>query len=167
MNKTVWRILLAAGLLAGGLWACTATAADAERGALEAAIHRWLAAVNAQDVTTLTSTMTGDVELLEDGATVQGREAAIRSLRQGATHGQLIATSAEISMAGDVAWHIVGLAQRQANGDVQAHGQALEIWKRVDGEWKLHRRLATGATPAGISLTRPPAKEPVLDRPAS
>jgi hypothetical protein len=50
---------------------------------------------------------------------------------------------------------------------VHAQGQALEIWKRVDGEWKLHRRMVTGAGTPEDLLTRPRSDEPVLDRPTN
>ena len=142
-----------------------ALAADPERVALEAAIHRWTTAVNAQDVDALNATMTEDVELLDETVTVTGRDAAIRALREVATRGQLVATSREITIANDVAWHVVGLTQTQKNGDVHARGQALEIWKRVKGKWKLHRQMAAGLITPADSLTRPSPSEPVLDRP--
>ena len=55
-------------LLISGLLACTMSlaATDPDRVALEAAIHQWMTAVNAQDVATLTRTMTEDVELLDN-----------------------------------------------------------------------------------------------------
>jgi len=166
MNKALCGVASLAGLLICGLLACTrAPAADPERVALEAAIHRWVAAVNAQDLAALTATMTEDVELLDDGATVSSREAAIRALGELVARGKLVATTVEITISSDVAWHVVGLAQTQKNGDVQARGQALEIWKRVNGEWRLHRRMAAGASTTGDLLMRPSKDEPVLDRP--
>jgi ketosteroid isomerase-like protein len=166
MNKAPWRVRTSAGLLITGLLACTAPAANPERVALEAAIHRWTTAVNAQDVNTLATTMTEDVELLDTNtATATGRDAAIQMLREVVTRGQLIATSHELTIAHDVAWRVVGLTQTQKNGDVHARGQALEIWKRVKGEWQLHRQMAAGFIAPEVSLTRPSTKEPVLDRP--
>jgi len=166
MNKTLWRVTLLAGLLVSGFLACTkAPAADSERVALNAAIDRWIAAVNAQDAAALTATMTEDVELFEAGGAARGREAAIRALREDASSGQLSAVIFEITIAHDVAWYAAGLTQTQKNGVVQGHGQTLEIWKRVQGEWKLHRRMVTGVVAPGISLTRPSTKEPVLDQP--
>ena len=166
MKKTLWRTTLLAGLLVSGLLACTqAPAADHDRATLAAAIHRWTAAVNAQDVATLTATMTEEVELLDDGATVTGREAAIRALHELVSRGKLSAISSEITISGDVAWHVAGLAQTQKNGGVRGSGQVLEIWKREKGEWKLHRRMTTGVVTPEVSLTRPSTKEPVLDRP--
>lgn len=155
-----------AGLLVSGLLACTrAPAADSERVALEAAVHRWIAAVNGQDVATLFATMTENVELSDGISTVSGREAAARALRQWAALGRLNATTREITIADGVAWHVAALTQTRQNGDVQVRGQALEIWKRVRGEWRLHRRMVAGAGGANDLLTRPSTREPVLDRP--
>jgi ketosteroid isomerase-like protein len=157
-------------LLVSGLLACAKAPAaqDPERVALEAAMHRWTTAVNAQDAGTLAATMTEDVELFDgNAATVTGRNAAIGALREIATRGQLAATSREITIANDVAWHVVGFTQTQKNGDVHARGQALEIWKRVKGEWKLHRQMAAGVISPADLLSRPPTGEPVLDRPAN
>jgi ketosteroid isomerase-like protein len=163
MNKASWFVRSSAGLLISGLFACAAPAANPERAALEAAIHRWTTAVNAQDVATLTVTMTEDVELMDDTGSVTGRDAAIRTLREAVTRGPLAASSRELTIAHDVAWRVVGLVQTRKSGDVHARGQSLEIWKRVNGSWQLHRRMVAGA--AEVSLTRPSIKEPVLDRP--
>jgi hypothetical protein len=94
---------------------------------------------------------------------VTGRDAAIRALREAVTRGKLVATSREITIAQEIAWHVAGLAQTQKNGVVHARGQALEIWKRVDGAWKLHRRMVAEMISPQDLLTRPPAGEPVLD----
>jgi len=155
MKKALWLTLLVSTM---------ALAADSERAALEVAIHRWTTAVNARDVATLTATMTEDVELSDNMATVRGREAAIRALLEMAKGGKLGAMSVEITVAGNIAWHEVGLTQSEKNGIVHGRGLALEIWKRVKGEWKLHRRMATGTPSPGVTVTRPSTKEPVLDR---
>jgi ketosteroid isomerase-like protein len=167
MNKALWRVAPLSVLLVSGLLACTLALAtqDSDREALEASIHRWMAAVNAEDVDTLSRTMTEDVELLGNTTAVTGRDAVIRALREVVTRGRLVATSREITIVNDVAWQVVGLTQTQKNGDVHARGQALEIWKRVQGDWKLHRRMEAGVLTPGDALTRPSTSEPVLDRP--
>jgi len=163
MNKA---LLLVALLVVSCLLTSTTTfAADPERTALNAAAHRWTTAVNTRDVETLTTTMTGDVELLDDTATVTGRDSAIQTLREVASRGKLGATSREIAISGDVAWRVAGLTQTQKNGDVHSRGQTLEIWKRVKGSWRLHRLMASGLIAPAISLSRPSPNEPVLDRP--
>lgn len=167
MNKASWRIVLLAGLLGSGQVACTkAPAADTERTALDAAIQRWVTAVNAQDAPTLAATMTRDVELLgANAATATGRDAAVEALREVATRGRLVATTREIAIADDVAWHVVVFVQTRKNGDVHARGQALEIWKRAQGGWQLHRQMAAGIISPDVSVTRPALDEPVLDSP--
>jgi ketosteroid isomerase-like protein len=167
MNKALWRAGPWAVLLLTSLVACAKAPAaqESDRVALEAAVQRWVTAVNSQDADTLVSTMTEDVELLDENATATGRDAAIRALREVATRGKLAATTGEITVVDDVAWRVVGFVQTQKNGDVQARGRALEIWKRVKGEWKLHRQMAAGLFTPTESLTRPPTNEPVLDRP--
>jgi ketosteroid isomerase-like protein len=168
MSKAIWHVAPLAILMAGGLLGCAMALAapQSERLGLEAAMERWMNAVNAQDVNGLTATMTEDVELLDvNGATVAGRDAAIRALNELATRGRLVAMNREIKVANTVAWRVVGFTQTQKNGDVHARGQALEIWNRVNGEWKLHRQSAGIVAPAEV-LTRPPKGDPVLDRPA-
>jgi len=166
MNRSSRRVFRLARLLATGLLACTPLfAAESANGtALRAAIHGWTAAVTGGDAETLSATMTEDVELSDSITTVTGRDAAVRSLL-GATYGRMVTMTQEVTIADDVAWHVVALAQVQKNGDVHASGQALEIWKRVRGEWKLHRRMVAERTSTRDLLTRPSTSEPVLDRP--
>ena len=168
MKKALWRVAPLAVFLLSGLLAFTPAfaAPDSGRVALEAAMHRWMTAVNAQDVDTLTKTMTEEVELFDaDVAKAKGRDAAIQALREVVTRGRLLATSRELTIVNEVAWRVVGLTQTQKNGDVYARGQALEIWMRVNGEWKLHRQMAAGVFTPNNLLTRPSTSEPVLDRP--
>src|SRR5689334_6303793 len=122
MNKTLWRVTLLAGLLVGGLLACTRTPAaqGTEQSALKSAIHRWMTAVNARDTATLTATMTEDVELSDNLATVRGREAAIRALRDAVIDGALNGVTLEIKIANDFAWHETGLTQTRKGGIVQS-----------------------------------------------
>jgi len=157
MNKTLWLVALLA--------ATVACAADPERVALDAAMQRWTTAVNARDLAALNATMTDDVELLDNTTTVKGRDAVMRVLREVATRGKLDAKSLEVTIAKDVAWRVSGFTQTHKNGDVHALGQALEIWRRVQGTWKLQRQMAAGFITPPDLLTRPSPGEPVLDRP--
>jgi ketosteroid isomerase-like protein len=150
--------------LASLLGCAMAFGSDSGRLALEAAIHRWNSAVNARDLATLEATMTGDVQLSDGTSTVTGQDAAMRALREVATCGRLVASTREITIANDIGWHVVALTQIQENGDVRVLGQALEIWMRVNGEWKLHRRMMSSFGDPGDLLKRPPPDEPVLDR---
>jgi ketosteroid isomerase-like protein len=164
MKTTLWRVALW-GLLGGALLACARTpaATDPPRAALESAIQRWVAAVNAGDEAALAATMTEDVELADGTAIATGRSAAIRALRESTARGKLVVTTREIVLSGDEARHTAGLA-RIRDGVLQPSGEARDSWKRVNGAWQLHRWTVSGAEP-DVSLTRPSTKEPVLDRP--
>ena len=166
MNKALGRVSSSAALLVTGLLTLTMALAapDPARVALDAATHSWIAAVNARDVDKLTKTMTEDVELLDADTAATGRDAAIRALREVVTRGPLLAACREMTIVNDVAWRVVGYTQTQKDGVVQARGQALEIWRRVNGEWKLHRQMAAELFTPTDSLTRPSTSEPVLDR---
>jgi ketosteroid isomerase-like protein len=168
MNKALWRAGPLAVLLLSGLLRFTLALAapDSDRVALDFAIQRWMTAVNAQDVATLTTTMTENVELLDaDASTVTGRDAAIRKLREVVTRGKLLTMSRELTIVNDVAWRVVEIAQTQKGGVMHARGQALEIWRRENGEWKLHRQMAAELFSPTDLLTRPSTSEPVLDQP--
>lgn len=167
MNRTPTRLARLAMLLMNGLATMTHASEHADRAALETAMHRWTTAVNAQDAVTLGATMTGDVELIEANTAVKGREAAIRTLREVAGRGRLVVNGREIMIADGVAWRVVAFTQIQKNGDVHARGQALEVWRRVDGQWQLHRQMSADLISPGVTLTRPSTSEPVLDRPAN
>ena len=67
MNKTLWLALLVSTM---------AFAADPDRAALEAAMHRWTTAVNSQDVESLKATMTEADKAIHDTlCTTEGAKA--------------------------------------------------------------------------------------------
>jgi hypothetical protein len=68
---------------------------------------------------------------------------------------------------GDVAWRIGALTHKLPNGEVVGHGQSLEIWKRVRGDWKLHRQMPSSILPQPKLRPRPIPSEPVLDKPGN
>ena len=77
-----------------------------------------------------------------------------------------LAATKEAVIAGDVAWRIGALAHKLPNGVVN-HGQSLEIWKRVNGEWKIHRQMSSTILAQPKLLSRPVPSDPVLDTPGS
>ena len=162
MNKSLWLI---APLMAGLLACASALASqEADRAALDAAIQRWTTAVNAGDVDALEATMTEDVEFMDGKTVVTGRDAVIRALRDVPTRGRLATMHRDIGIANLFAWRTAGFTQTTKNGDVNVPGAPLEIWKRVQGTWKLHRQMGGGLiVPTGpLVLTSP--NGPVTDQ---
>jgi ketosteroid isomerase-like protein len=128
-----------------------------DRAAIEAAAQAWAKAFNARDPNALLALATEDLIVLDANhpamTGARAREAWKKAL--GAAQRPLISTSKEIVIDGDVAWRIAALGE----------GQALEIWKRVAGQWKIHRQMSSNVlTPPKL---RSPPSEPVLDRPAN
>jgi ketosteroid isomerase-like protein len=140
----------------------------ADRTALEATSQAWIKAFNERDVNALIALTTEDVVLLDPSvAPASGREAALRVLEQAvaASKDQVTTATKEIVVAGDIAWRIGALTHRLPNGDVVGRGQSLEIWKRVNGKWKVHRQMSSSLLVQPRLWPRPPPSGPVLDTP--
>jgi ketosteroid isomerase-like protein len=126
---------------------------SSDRAAIEAAAQAWVKALNARDTNALIALATEDLVVIDANnppmTGARAREAWTKA------HRQLTSISKEIVISGDVAWRIAVLGK----------GQALEIWKRVGGQWKIHRQMSFNVlTPS--NLLSPPS-EPALDRPTN
>ena len=141
----------------------------ADRVALEAAAQAWIKAFNARDVDALAALATDNVVLMDPNvAPVSGQKAAREAWGKALANAkdQLTTATKEAVIAGDVAWRIGALAHKLPNGVVN-HGQSLEIWKRVNGEWKIHRQMSSTILAQPKLLSRPVPSDPVLDTPGS
>lgn len=164
MSLRVLRLVVL--LLASAPAAFGADGADA-RG-VEAAARAWVEAFNALDADEMIAHSTEDVVLMDATLpTISGAKAARAALRRSlpASGTRITSTTKELKVVGDVAWRIAAYAGARASGQVVSRGRALEIWKRVDGEWKLHRQMSSGILARQPLLRRPLPTEPVLDRP--
>lgn len=101
-------------------------------------------------------------------APASGREAARAAWRQAvaASRSQITTATKELVVAGDVAWRIGAFTHKLPGGDVAGRGQSLEIWKRVNGQWKIHRQMSSAILVQEKLLPRPLPAEPILDKPA-
>ena len=148
--------------------ACSTCIADevADRRAIESSAQRWVSAFRAQSVTELAAVTTTDVLVLNDDARpVQGTLGASQAWTRAAamTRETFVSTTKEIVVSGDVAWRVALLSYQQS-GSEKHRGQALEIWKRSNGGWKLHRQMSSNIIEATLRST---PSEPVLDRPSN
>lgn len=169
MHRHIRRLLAVVLSLLLGISPMVLADEATDRVLLEAATQAWSKAFNARDAGVLVSLTTEDVVLLDSSlAPVSGR-AAHEALRQavGAAKGQVTNATKEWVIVGDVAWRIGAFAHQLPGGDVVSRGQSLEIWKRVKGEWKLHRQMSSSILSQPKLLPRPLPAEPVLDAPAN
>jgi len=115
----------------------------------------------------LVALATPDVVLMDTNvdAPVSGREAARQAWAQAvsAAQGQVTMATKEAVIVGDVAWRIGALTHTPPKSNRVTRGQSLEIWKRVNGEWRIHRQMAS--TILTVPRLRPLPSEPVLDTP--
>lgn len=139
-----------------------------DRAAIEAAAQAWIKAFNARDADAMVALTTEDVVLLDPNVPpISGRKAAraawLRAL--GAAQGQVTTASKEIAIAGDVAWRIGAFAHKLPHDDSANRGQSLEVWQRMNGQWKMHRQMSSTLLAQPKLLTRPNPAEPILDTP--
>jgi ketosteroid isomerase-like protein len=166
MHRSIRRLF--ALLLVLGITPVVLANESADRAAIEAAAQAWIKAFNARDADTLVALTTEDVVLLDATlAPVSGHKAAHGVLQRavGASTSLVTTATKEIVIAGDVAWRIGAFTHKPPpNGFAPGHGQSLEIWKRVNGQWKMHRQMSSTL----LAQPKPsPPSEPVLDRPTN
>jgi ketosteroid isomerase-like protein len=145
---------------------CSVAYADdaVDRRVIESSAQQWVGAFHAQNATALALLATTDVLVLNGtGRLVQGTSAACEAwIRAAAMSGDtLVSTTKEIVISGDTAWR-VGLLSYRLSGGEQHQGQVLEIWKRTEAGWRLHRQMSSHIIEATL---RPAPSEPRLDRP--
>jgi ketosteroid isomerase-like protein len=140
-----------------------------DRAAIEAAAQAWTKAFNAHDPDAMVGLSTDDVVLLDAGmAPTSGHKAAHATWARtlGAAQGRIASATKEIVIAGSFAWRIAALTRKLPDGEKQLM-QSLEIWKRVDGQWRLHRQMSSDLLAEPSMAPRPMPSQPVLDKPAN
>jgi ketosteroid isomerase-like protein len=157
MSVSGARLLAIAAFAAVAVAPLTFATESSDRAAIVAAAQTWAKAFNARDTNALVGLATEDLVVLDANNSpmtgARAREAWNRAV--GAAQKPITSTSKEIVIAGDVAWRIAALGS----------GQVLEIWKRVGGQWKIHRQMSSNVLTQPKLLPTP--SEPVLDRPAN
>lgn len=138
----------------------------ADERALDAAARAWLHAFNELDADAMAALATKDV-ILMDGTMppIAGRQATRAAWRGSLPDSGIRVTSAtkNLEITGDIASRIAAFVYEGPNGQVVSRGQSLELWKRVGGEWKLHRQMSSGLLAQQPLLRRPLPTDRVLD----
>ena len=170
MHIRICSLLSLAPALLLGIVGTVQASEVADRSALDAAQQAWVAAFNARDADAMAALTTVDVVLLPPNALpVRGREAVRAVWRQAASTAKAYATvtNEETVMLGEFAWSMGAFTHTLPNGAVVSRGKFVEIWQRVDGQWKIHRDMfssnAVAEKPKLQPIPRP--SEPVLDAP--
>jgi uncharacterized protein (TIGR02246 family) len=143
----------------------------ADRAALEAASQAWAAAFNGRDADGMVALATPDVVSIEaNAAPASGRDAVRATWSRAActARSRMTIVTKEIAVTGAMAWKISAVTHTQPGGTVVARSHLLEIWRKTDGRWKIHRQLSSGELAGRSGLQpRPIPSEPVLDKPVN
>ncbi len=117
-------------------------AAAQEEGELAGTTEAWVEAFNAGDAAAIAAMMTEDGAVLAPNADpIVGREAIEAywaELIAAGLKGALVPV--EVHTDGDLGYK-QGTYELTMDGEVVDHGKWIEVWKRVEGEWLLHRDI--------------------------
>jgi len=167
MHVYFHKVLIAASAM---LFIAESVVADPARdpAAIEAAAQAWVSAFNDRDIDRLTGLMTKDVVLLDPSVAPASGKAAREALSRAVSNarGKVMNASKDIEIAGEVAWRIGALTYQTSGGERIDGGQTLEVWRREQGVWKLHRQMSSNMFMQPKLLHRPPS-EPSLDQPTN
>lgn len=120
-----------------------------EGGAIVAQSRKWENALNARDIETLVGLYTSDARVMAPNAGMTSGAAGVRDafgfMIEAGWTGEL--RSLETRMAGDIAYN-VGTYRLKAGNDQVDQGKFIEIWRKVNGEWRIASDIWNSDLPA-------------------
>lgn len=114
------------------------------RVAIEAANKLFMAAVAKKDAAAVTALYTDDAIVLPQGAEMMKGKAAIKGLFEGLIAsgvGAITLTTLEVETVGNTAIEVGQFELKGPDGSVIDKGKSVVVWKKVKGEWKMHRDI--------------------------
>ena len=120
-----------------------------EGDSLDGTTDAWIGAFNDGDAAAIAAMMTEDGMLLPPNSPpIEGRE-AIEGYWAAAIAGGLSGSLEEIesSVSGDLGYKVGTYELSGADGEVVDHGKWIEVWKKIDGEWLMHRDIYNSSVP--------------------
>lgn len=120
------------------------------REAIEAANRKFLAAAAKSDVAAMAAVYTSDAAAYPaNSEIVSGRDAIQNmwkaALDSGITNIEL--GTAEVESSGDLAYETGTYVMKLKDGSVADRGKYVVVWKRVNGQWLIHRDIWTTNLP--------------------
>lgn len=150
--KKLMGVMVIAGLLIAGVAAQRVLAAEDVKAVMEASNAKFVAAWEKKDGAGMAARYAADAQLLPTGSEIIKGSAAIQAFWQGAIDAGP-ATSAkfttlEAEQHGDTAIEVGQAEMFDAQKKLLDTVKYIVIWKRVGGEWKMHRDIWNTNTPA-------------------
>lgn len=122
------------------------------RTVIEASNAKWEQALSRGDAAGIAALYTETGQLFPPNDKVVTGRAAIQEYWQGAIQAGFKAvtlSTMEVESCGDSAYEIGRFTVPGEGGEVLDTGDYIVIWKRENGQWKLHRDMWTTNSPAG------------------
>jgi uncharacterized protein (TIGR02246 family) len=129
----------------------TAGAQDPASAAIDAANKRFVAAFNKGDAAGVAATYSPDANAFPPNAAILKGRAAIQKMWQGVIDSGITSVSlgtTEVESAGNIAYESGTYEMKMKDGKVADRGKYCVVWKKVNGQWMLHRDIWSTDMPA-------------------
>lgn len=143
-------LILGAALVVGT--DLTLRAQDPARAAIEASNTKFVAAFAKQDAAGVAAAYSPDANAFPPNAAIIKGRAGIQKMWQdvinsGIANVSLVTT--EVESAGNIAYESGTYEMRTKDGKVADRGKYCVVWKKINGQWMLHRDIWSTDMPAG------------------
>lgn len=144
-------ILGLATVLLSALAATAAAQQGNARAAIEAANKMFVAAANKADAAGVAALYSTTAQAFPPNAPIVSGRAAIQELWKGVFSSGITSvslTTSEVEAQGDLAYEVGSYEMKLKDGKVADRGKYCVVWKRENGQWRLHRDIWNTNMPA-------------------
>jgi len=130
----------------------TLRAQDPARAAIEAANKKFVAAFAKQDAAGVAAAYSPDANAFPPNAAIIKGRAGIQKMWEDVIKSGIATVSlatTEVESAGNIAYESGNYEMKTKDGKVADRGKYCVVWKRVTGQWMLHRDIWSTDMPAG------------------
>ncbi len=130
----------------------TLRAQDAARAAIEAGNKKFVAAFAKQDAAGVAAAYSPDANAFPPNAPIIKGRAGIQKMWQDVIASGIASLSlatTEVESAGNIAYESGTYEMKTKDGKVADRGKYCVVWKKVNGQWMLHRDIWSTDMPAG------------------
>jgi uncharacterized protein (TIGR02246 family) len=141
MLRLMMSVLIAGIVVAGSSLDAQETSA---RAAIDAGTKRFMAALAKGDLASVAALYTTNAEAFPPNSGVVRGRAEIQNMWKSVIDSGIASanlTTAEVESSGDLAYESGTYEMKTKDGKVADHGKYCVVWKRVGGQWLLHRDI--------------------------
>ena len=129
----------------------TVRAQDPAKPAIDAANKKFVAAFNKKDAAGVAATYSSDAQAFPPNAALLKGRAEIQKMWQGVIDGGIASVAlvtTEVESGGNIAYESGTYEMKLKDGKVADKGKYCVVWKKVNGQWMLHRDIWSTDMPA-------------------